>query len=496
MRKLVVILAGVLVLAAGAVQAQDYPAGGDVYQAEHTQGRGGYGMSSGPAARGDFDVERRGYEEGFRRGYERGMADEGAGVDQEGIPGAFRGYEQPLGEEFPEDWYRGGFGGGQMRIPFGGTVRDLPGPDQGQTQMSQEQIRRYQEGFASGYEQGRVEGQEGAVVGRRGMQQDRRMMDQERMDRDRRMMDQDRQAGEGRLMPHQDPDQRGARGILQDDMQRERQFEQQWPGDETRGGFGSGATMIPYGGTVQEPRRFDQQYGPEGQRTQPYGAYGTMQQDRQLDQQRQWDQDRQFDQQRQQQQQWDQDRQLDQQRQWDQDRQFDQQRQQQRQWDQDRQLDQQRQQQTQPYGTMQPGPQFDQQQDRQFGQERNQTYGQNATQPRAGQQTGIGQQQQQQQQQPSGIGQQQAGAQSFTGTVDRAGDMYVLIVNGSAYELDADDEEMVRGMIGQEVSVRGTLEDDTIQVQTINRAGQGQQGGYDTRGQVGSGTAPGGQQPN
>jgi hypothetical protein len=141
--------------------------------------------------------------------------------------------------------------------------------------------------------------------------------------------------------------------------------------------------------------------------------------------------------------------------------------------------------------------QFDQQQERQFEQERSQTYGQNATQPRAGQQTGIGQQQQQQQQQPSGIGQQQAGAQSYTGTVDRAGDMYVLIVNGRAYELDADDEEMVRGMIGQEVSVRGTLEDDTIQVQTINRAGQGQQqGGYDTRGQVGSGTAPGGQQPN
>jgi hypothetical protein len=450
MRKLVVILAGVLVLAAGAVQAQEYPAGGDVYRAEHTQGRGGYGITSGPAVRGDLDVERRGYEEGFRRGYQRGMVDEGARVDQEGIPGAERGYEQPLGEAYPEDWYRGGFGGGQMRIPFGGTVRDVPGPDQGQTQMSQEQIRRYQEGFASGYEQGRIEGQEGAVIGRRGMQQERQMMD---MDRDRMMMDQDRQAGQGRLMPHQDPDQRGERGILQDDMQRQRQFEQEWPGDETRGGYGSGATLTPYGGTVQEPRRFDQQYGPEGQRTQPYGAYGTMQQDRQLDQQRQWDQDRQ----------------LDQQRQWDQD--------QQRQY-----------QQTQPYGTMQ--------QERQFEQERNQTYGQNATQPRSGQQTGISQQQQQQQQQPSGIGQQQSGAQSFTGTVDRAGDMYVLIVNGSAYELDADDKEMVRGMIGQEVSVRGTLEDDTIQVQTINRAGQGQQGGYDTRGQLGSGTAPGGQQPN
>jgi hypothetical protein len=100
MRKLVVILAGVLVLAAGAVQAQEYPAGGDVYQAEHTQGRGGYGMSSGPAARGDFDAERRGYEEGFRRGYERGMADEGAGVDQEGIPERSGGMNSPSARRF------------------------------------------------------------------------------------------------------------------------------------------------------------------------------------------------------------------------------------------------------------------------------------------------------------------------------------------------------------------------------------------------------------
>jgi hypothetical protein len=72
-------------------------------------------------------------------------------------------------------------------------------------------------------------------------------------------------------------------------------------------------------------------------------------------------------------------------------------------------------------------------------------------------------------------GDQQEMQQTFTGIVDKAGDEHVLIVGDKAYQLDVDDEEMVEGMIGQEVEVRGTLEEETIQAESINPAGQMQQ---------------------
>jgi hypothetical protein len=74
-----------------------------------------------------------------------------------------------------------------------------------------------------------------------------------------------------------------------------------------------------------------------------------------------------------------------------------------------------------------------------------------------------------------GIGGDQEMQQTFTGIVDKAGDEHVLIVGDKAYQLDVDDEEMVEGMIGQEVEVRGTLEEETIQAESINPAGQMQQ---------------------
>jgi hypothetical protein len=76
-----------------------------------------------------------------------------------------------------------------------------------------------------------------------------------------------------------------------------------------------------------------------------------------------------------------------------------------------------------------------------------------------------------------GGGQQEQGQQTFTGTVDKAGEEHVLIVGDKAYQLDADDEEMVEGLMGQEVEVLGTLEDETIQVDSINRAGESPMGG-------------------
>jgi hypothetical protein len=81
----------------------------------------------------------------------------------------------------------------------------------------------------------------------------------------------------------------------------------------------------------------------------------------------------------------------------------------------------------------------------------------------------------QQQQQDQTWDQQQQGQQTFTGTVDRAGDNYILIVNGTAYELEYQDEDMVENMVGQQVEVTGSLDGQTIEAESINPAGQGMQ---------------------
>jgi hypothetical protein len=79
-------------------------------------------------------------------------------------------------------------------------------------------------------------------------------------------------------------------------------------------------------------------------------------------------------------------------------------------------------------------------------------------QERAGQQDGV-----------LGIGDDPGMEQTFTGTLDRLEDDYVLIVEDRAYMLDVD-EQMVEGMVGQEVEVRGTLDEETIDVQDVHRA--------------------------
>jgi hypothetical protein len=403
MRAYVWLLAGVLVLAGGVVQAQDTPTGGEVYRTEHTQARGGLGVRQDTR-----EMERRGYEEGYRRGYQRSL-------DETERARPMNDPTLPLIER-PEDVTRGGFGGGQMRIPFGEGQEALPGVGQ------EEQLRRYEEGFARGYEEGRIRAQEGPDVERR-LDQDRRMMEQ----RDR--------------------------GVLENGMRQQPRTDQPY-GTETRGGFGGGATMSPWGGTQDQQRGYDP-YGPEGQRD-----FGTQQ-----------DQQRRFDQQTQpygsqQDRQWQDQQQFDQQRGLDQQRGFDQQ--------------------TQPYGTQQEQPRFDEEYSQRYGAEQQNEFGtqqeqqrgfEQETQPYGTQQDRQWQDQQTQPysgtEQPRAGEQLESGQQTFTGTVDKAGDMYVLIVNGRAYELEADEEETVRNMVGQQVDVRGTLEDRTIQAESINPSAQG-----------------------
>ena len=120
------------------------------------------------------------------------------------------------------------------------------------------------------------------------------------------------------------------------------------------------------------------------------------------------------------------------------------------------------------------------------GGEQQQQEQQPGVQERAGEQDQYGQQQ------PM-AGEQQA-QQTFTGTVDRAGDNYILIMDGTAYELEVDDEEMVRGMVGQEVEVLGTLDGQTIQADTVSPSGQGMQQPMGGEQQPGDQQQPGGQQ--
>jgi hypothetical protein len=73
-------------------------------------------------------------------------------------------------------------------------------------------------------------------------------------------------------------------------------------------------------------------------------------------------------------------------------------------------------------------------------------------------------------------GGQQQGQQTFTGVVDQVDDNYVLIVGDRAYKLDIDDDQLIKGMIlGQEIEVQGTMDDETIQAETVNRAGEMQE---------------------
>jgi hypothetical protein len=75
-----------------------------------------------------------------------------------------------------------------------------------------------------------------------------------------------------------------------------------------------------------------------------------------------------------------------------------------------------------------------------------------------------------------GRSQEQQPQQTFTGVVDKVDGNYVLIVGDRAYRLDIDDEQLIRSMVlGQEVEVRGTMDEETIQAETMNRAGEMQE---------------------
>jgi hypothetical protein len=106
--------------------------------------------------------------------------------------------------------------------------------------------------------------------------------------------------------------------------------------------------------------------------------------------------------------------------------------------------------------------------------------------------------------------------EGFTGTLDREGEEYVLKVGERTYQLEAVDEQMAQEMVGQEVEVRGFLEEETIQAETIyptealpedpfgqipdqqmeGGASEQPMGGTDTEEQLGPGgvVSPGGQQ--
>jgi hypothetical protein len=76
---------------------------------------------------------------------------------------------------------------------------------------------------------------------------------------------------------------------------------------------------------------------------------------------------------------------------------------------------------------------------------------------------GIGQEQEkEQQEQPQ---------QSFNGFLDRAGEEWVLVVGDRVYELEIEDEQQVQGLMGRQVEVWGSIEEDTIQVDTVMQAG-------------------------
>jgi hypothetical protein len=73
---------------------------------------------------------------------------------------------------------------------------------------------------------------------------------------------------------------------------------------------------------------------------------------------------------------------------------------------------------------------------------------------------GIGQEQERDQQQ-----------QSFNGILDRAGEEWVLVIGNRAYLLEIEDEQQVQGLMGRQVEVWGSIEEDIIEVDTVMRAG-------------------------
>ena len=96
-----------------------------------------------------------------------------------------------------------------------------------------------------------------------------------------------------------------------------------------------------------------------------------------------------------------------------------------------------------------------------------------------------------------GIGgeQEQQAQQTFTGVVDQIDDDYVLVVGDRAYKLDIDEEQLVKGMIlGQEVQVQGTMDENTIQAESVSRAGEMQEQ-PGTEQPMGTPAQPGGGQP-
>ena len=57
--------------------------------------------------------------------------------------------------------------------------------------------------------------------------------------------------------------------------------------------------------------------------------------------------------------------------------------------------------------------------------------------------------------------------QSFTGVLEKEGEDYLLMVGERSYRIEIDDEERVEQLLGQEVEVRGIVEEETIHAEAV-----------------------------
>jgi hypothetical protein len=57
--------------------------------------------------------------------------------------------------------------------------------------------------------------------------------------------------------------------------------------------------------------------------------------------------------------------------------------------------------------------------------------------------------------------------QEYVGTLEREGDEYLLMVGDQEYRLEVDEQERLEQLVGQEVAVRGILEQETIRAEAV-----------------------------
>jgi hypothetical protein len=57
--------------------------------------------------------------------------------------------------------------------------------------------------------------------------------------------------------------------------------------------------------------------------------------------------------------------------------------------------------------------------------------------------------------------------QEYVGTLEREGDEYLLMVGDQEYRLEVDEQERLEQLVGEEVAVRGILEQETIRAEAV-----------------------------